>query len=115
MRDTSTRLRSAIHHALRAGVVASAVLLVAGLASIWLRGEALPDGLPPHFGAVVRGALRLDGPSLLALGLLVLMSTPVVRVAVLAAGWLLEGDRRFAAVAAAVLAILLASMALGVG
>ena len=115
MPDPSPRLRSAIHHVLRAGVVASGVLLVAGLAAVWIGGEALPDGLPPHFGAVVRGALQADGTSLFALGLLVLMSTPVVRVAVLSVGWLLEGDRRFAAVAAAVLAILLVSMALGVG
>ena len=115
MRDATSRLRSAIHHVLRAGVVASGVLLVAGLAAIWLRGETLPGGLPASFGAVIRGALRADGPSLLALGLLVLMSTPVARVAVLAAGWLLEGDRRFAAVALAVLAVLLASMALGIG
>ena len=115
MHDSAPRLRSAIHHVLRVGVVASGVLLVAGLSAVWTAGEAIPNSLPPNLGAAARGAFRFDGPSLIALGLLVLMSTPVVRVAVLAAGWLLEGDRRFAAVAATVLAILLASVALGVG
>ena len=115
MPSSAVRLRSAIHHVLRVGVVASGILLAMGLAVVWAHAEAVPSGLPPSLGAVVRGAIQVDGPSLIALGLLVLMSTPVVRVAVLAAGWLLEGDRRFAGVAAAVLAILLASVALGVG
>ena len=107
-------LRPLIHHTLRAGVLASGALILAGLLSVALRGGAFPAEAPP-FLAVVRGAARLDGPSLLALGLLVLMATPVARVAVLAVGWLASGDRRFGLVALAVLAILLGSLALGVG
>jgi uncharacterized membrane protein len=50
-----------------------------------------------------------------ALGLLILIGTPVLRVAVLAVGWWMMGDRRFAAVALTVLALLGLSLALGLG
>ena len=51
----------------------------------------------------------------LDLGLLALMATPMLRVAVLALGWGLAGERRFAAVALAVLGLLGVGIALGVG
>lgn len=107
-------LRPYVHHTLRAGVLTAGALLAAGLVATSLAGAALPAKAPP-FLDVLRGALRLDGPSLLALGLLVLMATPVARVAVLAVGWLVAGDYRFGVVAAAVLALLVLSMTLGVG
>lgn len=108
---------SALHHrvhiVLRAGVVASGLLLAAGLALV-LAGD--PSGaIPTSVPAALRGALRGDGVSLIVLGLLVLMATPISRVAILAAGWFREGDRRFAAVAGAVLAILALGVVLGVG
>jgi hypothetical protein len=43
------------------------------------------------------------------------MATPIVRVGVLAVGWTIEGDWRFAAVAATVLALLGLSLYLGMG
>ena len=81
-------------------MIASGVLLASGLVATSMRASAVPTEAQA-FASVLRGALRLDGPSLLALGLLVLMATPVARVAVLAAGWLWTGDRRFGAVALA--------------
>jgi len=50
---------------------------------------------------------------MMTLGILALMATPILRVGVLAAGWSLEGERRFAAIAGAVLILLGASLYLG--
>lgn len=55
------------------------------------------------------------GLSITDLALLVLMVTSVFRVAVLAAGWAFEGERRFAIVAVVVLCLLRFSLVLGVG
>ena len=108
-------LRHRVHLVLQAGVVASGLLLVGGLVVV-LAGAGDPsDAVPTSVAAAIRGALHGDGLSLIAIGMLVLMATPVARVAILAAGWFREGDRRYAAVAAAVLAILALSVALGVG
>ena len=108
-------LRHRVHLVLRAGVVLSGLLLAAGLALVLVGAGNPLDAAPTSISAAVRGALRGDGVSVIAVGLLVLMATPVARVAILAAGWLLEGDRRYGAVAVAVLAILAVSVALGVG
>ncbi len=108
-------LRHRVHLVLQAGVVASGLLLAVGLAVVLLGSDDASSGLPASVPAAVRGALRGDGLSLIAVGLLVLMATPVARVAVLAVSWMQEGDRRYAAIAFAVLAILAVSVALGVG
>ena len=113
--DTRSRLARWVHYSLRAGVVASGLLLGAGLVAGTVRGRPpfQREPLPP--GAALAAAAAGDGAALIDLGLLVLMATPVVRVAVLAVGWAAAGDRRFAAVAAAVLALLGVSLYLGVG
>lgn len=108
-------LRHRVHLVLQAGVVASGLLLAAGLAVLLLGLDDASGDIPASISGAVRGALRGDGLSLIALGLLVLMATPIARVAILAVSWLQEGDRRYAAIAFAVLAILAVSVALGVG
>jgi uncharacterized membrane protein len=52
---------------------------------------------------------------LLDLGLLALMLTPLVRIIILAGGWALRRDFRFALVALVVLLLLIASLLKGVG
>lgn len=108
-------VRHRIHLVLQAGVVASGLLLAVGLAIVLFGPGDMSGDLPASVSEAVRGALRGDGLSLIAVGLLVLMATPIARVAVLAVSWFQEGDRRYAAIAFAVLAILAVSVALGVG
>ncbi len=108
-------LRHRVHLVLQAGVVLSGLLLAVGLAVVTVGSGDVSGALPSSVSAAVRGALRGDGLSLIAVGLLVLMATPIVRVAVLGVSWFQEGDRRYATIAAAVLAILAVSVALGVG
>jgi uncharacterized membrane protein len=114
-RNARHRLEHAVHLTLLAGVTASGLLLFAGLLLLFAGHQPRPEGLPPAFRALLQGAFRGDGLSIIHLALLLLMATPLVRVAVLAVGWAAQGDRRFAAVALIVLGLLAVSLAIGVG
>jgi len=109
------RLERGVHLTLVLGLLASAALLLGGLARSLVESAPQPDLLHAGARALLRGALRGDGVALEELGLWVLVATPVLRVAVLLVGWAVAGERRFAAVAAAVLALLVASASLGLG
>lgn len=109
------RIEHWVHRGLLAGLVLSGLLLSAGLLATWI-GEQPQDGDHPQpLATIVENALRGRGEALMTLGVLALMATPIVRVGVLAAGWMIEGDWRFAAVAATVLALLGLSLYLGMG
>jgi uncharacterized membrane protein len=84
MRGEAGRLDRAIEIALTLGLLASGALLVLGLA--WSRPDALRAGI------------------------VMLMFTPVARVAIVTAGLALEHDWVFAAVSLWVLAVLLSSL-----
>jgi uncharacterized membrane protein len=111
----SFRLEHAVHLTLLAGLAASGVLLIAGLALSLAHGHSQPSGPPPPLAVILRGALREDGISLINLGLLVLILTPLMRVLVLALGWTAQRQWRFAAVSCTVLGLLILSLVLGVG
>jgi uncharacterized membrane protein len=104
-----------VHGTLLVGVGLSGVLLALGLIIIFVRHQPRPEGPPPGLSHLLRGALAGDGLSIIDLALVVLMLTPLFRVAVLALGWFLSGERRFAVVALVVLSLLVLSLALGVG
>ena len=93
----------------------SGVLLVLGLLIVFMRREPRPAGPPPGLGVLIRSVLSGNGLSIIELGLLVLMVTPLFRVAVLVGGWALERERRFAIVALVVLCLLGLSLILGIG
>ena len=114
-RSEPHRLERWVHRTLLVGLVLSGLLLTTGLVLVLLRGQARPEGRPPSVDSTVREATGGDGVAWLDLGLLALMATPMLRVAVLALGWGLAGERRFAAVALAVLGLLGVGIALGVG
>jgi uncharacterized membrane protein len=73
-----------------------------------------PHAAFPHdLAAVARGLADLRGQSIIALGLALLILTPVARVAASVVGFALERDRAFALITGTVLAILIASLLLG--
>jgi len=86
--------------ALLAGVMVSFVFLIGGLV-LEITGSAA-------FG-------RIDADALLNLGILSLLGTPVVRVIVLAVGYLRARRITFALVAFCILLLLSASVAIGLG
>jgi uncharacterized membrane protein len=101
---------------LRAGVLlAAAVALLGGVFVAWqhaatpvdfsvFRGE--PAGLTSVSG-IVRGALSGNGHAVVQLGLLLLIATPVARVALSLVAFAVQRDRLYIAVTAVVLALLL--------
>lgn len=109
-----------IAYVLRGGVLLSAAVILLGVL-LYAAGAAAPVGAigsspaPSTFGAVLAGVARGDGRAVIELGLLILLATPVLRVAVSVVTFALERDWRYVAITATVLAILVLSFVLGKG
>jgi uncharacterized membrane protein len=91
-----------------AGLALTVSLMVAGLAVWWATGEQGAAGNHDPLVAL-RGAFAGDAAGLLLLGILVLLTTPVVRIALLAVGFGRRREWLFVALAAAVLGELVLS------
>ena len=106
---------------LRGGVVLSAAIILLGVALYYLRTPranpaiAQPDPFPHSFPAILTGLAHADGLAIIALGLLILLATPVIRVAVSIVAFALEGDRLYVAITTLVLLILVVSFIAGRG
>jgi uncharacterized membrane protein len=99
------------------GVGTSAALMVIGFAGSLLVGwEGSLIGAAPgasglaDFGSMGQSLVALRPVGFAQLGLVVPIATPVLRVATSCAAFALEGDRLYAGLTLAVLAILLASL-----
>lgn len=108
---------------LQVGVLVSAIIAAIGGAMILaqqgrtpadysvFRGE--PDELR-SIGGIVRGSLAFHGAAIAQLGLLLLIATPVARVAFTLIAFLLQRDRIYSLVTTLVLALLLYGLLFGV-
>ncbi|MBX3358369.1 MAG: DUF1634 domain-containing protein [Phycisphaeraceae bacterium] len=96
-------------------LVGGVMLLVQGHGEVveFKSFEAEPTAMR-SIGGIWSGATSLDGGSIALLGALVLVATPIARVALAMVAFLLEGDRLYVVIAAIVLALLLTSLLLGV-
>lgn len=123
---TLRRVERIISGLLRSGVVTSLVLMLAGTLISFFRshryGESHDDlvrligkeGDFPHSLAwLLEGLGSLRGQSLIVLGLVILIVTPVLRVMVTIVAYLIERDRIFVLLSSIVLALLILSMVLG--
>jgi len=112
---------------LRTGVILSTILIATGITVTFVHhpeyfqtGPALgrltsPDThFPSSFGAVVDGVRRWRGQALIMAGLLVLIATPVARVALSVIIFVIVRDWTYTGLTATVLLILLLSFAVGV-
>ena len=73
-----------------------------------------PGATFPHeFDALLVSMQQMRGEAIVTLGLLVLMATPVMRVAVSTLTFIQQRDRTYALITAAVLCLLLLSLVLG--
>lgn len=119
-RFSEARFERLLGNLLRAGVSLSAVLVAIGGVLYLLRhgGEApsyhVFRGEPVEFRvlpAIVENAVTLQRRrSLIQLGLLVLIATPIVRVAFSAYGFWRQGDRTYVIITLLVLGLLLFSL-----
>ncbi len=99
---------------LRAGVMLSALLVVAGMAVTIVHHPAHIIGMRMHSPQEVLRAIREGhGQGIAMLGLLLLIATPVLRVAVSIAIFARERDFAFVAITTTVLLLLLLSFVLG--
>jgi uncharacterized membrane protein len=71
-----------------------------------------PDGLRSIAG-IVRGVTSMQSESIVQLGLLLLIATPIARVALTLVAFLIQRDRTYVAVTALVLALLLYGLLFG--
>src|SRR5271168_3033814 len=119
MQVTDQKLEIAIGRMLQTGVlIAAAVVLVGGMLYLHQAGGPRPDY--SHFtgvaealrlpGKIARNALHGDAQSIIQLGLLLLIATPIARVILAAVGFVLERDRLYFWVSLIVLAVLLYSL-----
>ena len=121
-----SRVELIISRVLRIGVMASLFLIVLGTLLTFLHHPAYvsspndlarltrPGAAVPHtLRGVANGVLALQGQSIVATGLLVLILTPVMRVAVSIAAFTVQRDRIYMAITSVVLLLLLLSFVLG--
>ena len=118
-RWTDYELEQIIGNLLRAGVVlAAVVVLVGGVLYLFQHGAGKPDyhtfHEPPSrirsLKGVAQDALALHSRGIIQLGLLLLVLTPVSRVAFSAVGFMAEGDKMYVVITLIVLAVLLFSL-----
>jgi uncharacterized membrane protein len=116
---TDERLEAIIGNLLRAGVLASAfIVLLAGMVFIGQHHADTVSYSTFHLetsdlrtiSGIFRSAWSLRVDAIIQLGLLLLIATPVARVALAAIGFYLEGDRVYVAVSLIVLSILVFSL-----
>jgi uncharacterized membrane protein len=109
---------------LQIGVLASAlVALVGGIAFLVQYGGAPVQvsqfhGQPEYllsFAGIVRGAANFDSRAIVQLGLVMLVATPVARVALTLVAFAFRRDRMYVAITTLVLALLLYGLIWGRG
>ena len=111
------RFRGLVSGVLIVGVVTSAALMVLGFAVAlvvgWdgsLLGRQPTGGAATDFSGLLAGLFALRPLAIAQAGLVVLLATPVLRVAASVAAFTLEGDRLYALITLVVLIILLTSL-----
>jgi len=118
--EQDARVQQAVGNLLRAGVLlAASVVLAGGVVFLLRHGGSVPDyrvfrGEPMDlrsFGGIVRDAFSGSGRGLIQLGLLLLVATPVARVAFTAVAFAFERDRTYVLIALLVLSLLFKSLA----
>ncbi|HEX6540547.1 MAG TPA: DUF1634 domain-containing protein [Ktedonobacterales bacterium] len=115
------RLRQAeliISHVLRGGVVVSAGIILLGV--LWFYIQMAITGhttltYPHSLSGIARRLGRGEPLALIALGLLILLLTPILRVAVSIITFAIERDWLYTGITLLVLIILLVSLLLGRG
>ena len=122
-RDTVDKI---LGNLLSAGVISSVAVIVVGLALLFFQhpdylGHATRasdiagrgTGYPHTPLTVLKGALHLEAPAVIMLGLLLLIITPVLRVITSIAAFIFQRDWIFTAITTTVLLILILAFWLG--
>ncbi|KPV49515.1 hypothetical protein SE17_32180 [Kouleothrix aurantiaca] len=103
-----------VHGVLIIGLATSTALMLLGLGLALFYQRDLPTAVP-NIGDVLGRVAALRPSGFLALGLLVLIATPILRVVGSIGAFVYERDWRFAAITSLVLAVLAVSLLFGRG
>ena len=115
-------LEARLGHLLRAGVLLAAAFVIAGGVLYLVRhgGEAPAYGQfrsePSEYrsvAGVLRGAFGFQGRGIIQLGLLLLIATPIARVALAGLGFLRRADWKYVIISTFVLVLLLFGLVSG--
>ena len=107
---------------LQIGVLVAAAVVIIGAGLVFAQHGGKPvsydvfRGEPAYLrsiSGIVHGALTMDSLAIVQLGLLLLIATPVARVAFTFVAFALQRDRMYMAITALVLALLLYGLLLG--
>ena len=117
---------TAISTLLRVGVILSVTVIGIGLVMTFVHhpeyvssSQSLRDltaaraQYPNHLFGVIDGVRQLRGQAIVMAGLLLLIATPIARVALSIVAFIIERDHLYTAITAAVLLILLVGFAIG--
>lgn len=108
-----------IGQVLRAGVLISSAVTIVGLGLfLWHHASTIPDyhqfhsvsGKLRNFTELIPAAFHGEPIAIIQMGMLLLIATPVARVAFLVGAFALEKDRMYVAVSGLVLGVLLYSL-----
>lgn len=121
-RWTDHAVEQLIGRLLQFGVLAAAaVTIVGGVVLLVQHGSTVRDysvfhGQPSYvtsLGGIARGVLEFRSESIVQLGLVLLIATPVARVAFTLVAFVLQRDRVYVAITTVVLALLLYGLVFG--
>jgi uncharacterized membrane protein len=107
-------INEVVHSMLIVGLVVSTFLMVIGIILEIAHHQDLPSA-EPDVGDILTRVLALRPSGFLGLGLLVLLATPMLRVAGSIIAFAIERDWRFAGITFLVLMVVIASIFLGRG
>lgn len=120
--NTDQKLRETVGNLLRIGVVSSVVLAVFGIVKLFLEGFEMPknyDEISQSSENIWRdfwqSLLNFEGQGIILLSILILISTPVLRVVFSLIGYYKERDFLYVAISLIVLCIIAFSFFTGYG
>lgn len=121
-RISDEKIERMVSVVLRGGVLlAASVMLAGGIYYLIRRGEETADyhtfrgepSIDRILGQIIQGAIDLRARSIIQAGMLLLIATPIARVAVSLFGFALERDGKYVVITAIVLLVLLYSLISG--
>ena len=104
------RTQNAIASVLRYGSVLSTLVMALGVVLAMFMGSVTEHSGAPSPAALIRRAFELDPMGVAELGILLLLLTPVVRVAIAVIAFAVERDYKYVLVSSGVLIVVLASI-----
>jgi uncharacterized membrane protein len=116
-RLSEDKAQNAIAAVLRYGSLVSTLVMALGLVMILIRGLAAypPLESPAPIREVVARALRFDALGISELGLILLLLTPIIRIAVAVTSFGLERDHKYMFIAFGVLVVVVFSITYAMG